>query len=138
MDDLGKLIEDIYKHTGQKVEVNDPIVSAAFLQSRLFENAVNNLKESLPKEISKIAIDDLNHAVIEARKELIEISNGHKKELEKSQASIVLALKNEITNNTSSIANIINNDFYKLLLFGLFCGVMGGLAVVTLQIIFKI
>lgn len=127
VNNINQLIEDIFKETGQKVEVNDPIVSAALIQSRIIKNATLELKETLSNEISKQAIDTFKHDISSIKRELIEMSNNHRQELEKISNNVVNNIKNELNNNVITVSNIINNNLFYLALFGSFCGMMGGL-----------
>jgi hypothetical protein len=132
--DLELLIQDIYKETGQKVEINDPIVSAALIQSRLIKDAIVNVKETLPNEISKQVLLEIKKDVNDAKFEMLDVSKKHKEMLEKLHNKTVDSIDISINRNTESISMQINNNLWYLCLFGLFCGFTGGIVVCLAQI----
>lgn len=97
-----------------------------------------NLKENLPAEIVNKAITLLKQDIINTKSELIDISNGHKQELEKlsikTTQSIIKEIKGELQNNITIISSSINNNFIYLIIFGLFCGSIGGLIIYLAKI----
>lgn len=90
---------------------------------------LENLKESLPNEISKQAINEFKNEAGSIRADLIELSRSHIQELEGSRNKIIDSLKSEINNNTISIANSVNNSFVKLIFLSFISSFFGGLLV---------
>lgn len=105
---MHELIEDIYKETGQK-------------------NAIEDIKSTLPSEISKQALAEFKQDTINARTEMIDIPNNHRDMLNKMHSQTIDSIEAAINNNTNSLVNHINNSMLYLGLFGIFCGIMGRL-----------
>jgi hypothetical protein len=99
-----QLLVDIYSMTGQKVEINDPLVAAALIQSYLIKKSGNDTSISITQSFENSS----NSLLKELRSEIENLrnnfSNDTQKALEKMRKEVEAApLKSKLPNLLASL-----------------------------------
>ena len=88
---------------------------------------ITNLKQELPKAILNEVNTNIKESMIASRKEIIDMSNNHRDMLNKSSTEVIKYIKDELNNNTITVANKINDKFTYLFFFGILCSFIGAI-----------